>query len=120
MWFITLPTSSPIFFWIVAIAWSSFQSYAGYHYGVFIFDTAERKNSHTPPQLVRRLAYGAHHGAMYFCCAFAGFAAWYLIASRFVSSGNWSSAVTVALGLVSIVGVSGALPRMLYLGNRPT
>jgi len=119
MWFVTLPTSSPKLFLIAAIIWSCFQFYAGYYYGVFIFDTADRKGSPMPPERVRKLAYGIHHGAMYFCCAVVGFSAWYLAAYRFASYGNSSPGVTIALAIISIVGVSGALPRMLYLGNRP-
>jgi hypothetical protein len=120
MWFLKLPTSCPTFFVIVALLWSGGQAYAGYHYGLFIFDAADRKGSHAlPSQYVRILAYGGHHAVMYFCCSVAGFAAWYLLSTRLDNAGTWSPVTLVALGIVSIVGVAGALPRMLYLGNRP-
>jgi hypothetical protein len=124
MWFVSLPTSYPVCFLIVVILWSAFQAYTGYHYGVFISDSASRNDGRKA--CVRLVAYGVHHGAIYFCCSVSGFAAWYLADRVSEKIGNWSEvaagtgAILVALAVLSIVGVSGALPRILYLGNRPT
>jgi hypothetical protein len=124
MWFVRLPRFCPEFFLIVAIIWSSFQAYAGYHYGVFISERAGLCRDKS----VRFWAYGIHHGAIYFWCSVSGFAAWYLadrLSQEIKEIEHWSEvatgtgAILIALAVLSIVGVSGALPRILYLGNRP-
>jgi hypothetical protein len=123
MQIVNFPTSSPFLFWTVAIVWSAFQAYAGFQYGLYIYDSAHKDDSHKPR--VRLVAYGLHHGAFYCLCSLSGFAAWCL--AHWVSEriGNWSEvaggtgAILVALAVFSILGISGALPRILYLGNRP-
>ena len=73
----------------------------------------------------RRWFYGVHHGALYFVCALSGFIAWKLAVQMSSTINNWpnvatgTGAVFVALALLSVAGVSGILPRILYLGNRP-
>jgi len=126
MWIVSLPVSCPCLFWAVAILWSGFQAYAGFHYGLYICDNAERKSdSPEPSRCTRLLAYGVHHGIFYFTSSLSGFVAWRL--AHWVTSGigNWADiaggtgAVLVALTVLSILGVSGALSRILYLGKWP-
>ena len=123
MWLVRLPTNHSYIFVAIAFAWSSFQFFAGYCYGIFIFERANLCRT----KLVRIGAYGIHHAAFYFLCSVAGFTSWY-VANRMsekIEGCNWSTigggtgAMFVALVAVSIIGVSGALPRILYLGNRP-
>jgi len=122
MWIVNLPTSYPISFWFAAIVWSVFQGYAGREYGLYIFDKARENDSNK--KRVRQLAYGFHHGAFYFLCSLSGFVAWCIGNQVSEKIGNWAEvaagtgAILVALVVVSIVGISGALPRILYLGNR--
>ena len=122
---VTFPVSSPVLFWIIAIIWSVYQAYVGFQYGLYICDTARKDNSLKPKTHVRILAYGLHHSAFYCLCSLSGFVAWRLalwISERIT---NWSDissgtgAVLIALVVLSSLGVSGALPRILYLGNRP-
>jgi len=107
----------------VAIVWSTYQSLAGYQYGLYIFDSHREKDRHMVR--VRSLLYGVHHGALYFLCSLSGFIAWSIVRSVAEKIGNWSEvaggtgAILIALALISVVGVSGILPRILYLGNRP-
>lgn len=123
MWIVNIPTSSPCLFWTFAFVWSAFQAWAGFHYGLHIYDSACRVNINKP--YVRLLAYGFHHGAWYFFCSLSGFIAWCV--AHWVSSriGNWSDvasgtgAIIVALAALSVLGVSGALSRILYLGKKP-
>ena len=118
-----LPMSSPCWFSVIAILWSLFQSYAGYQYGIYIFTTARNDNS---PWHVRVLAYGLHHALWYFVCSFSGFVAWYLAEMVAMRVCNWSEVangtgvVFVALAAIALMGVSGALSRLLYLGKKPT
>jgi hypothetical protein len=126
---LNFPVSSPCLFWIVAIVWSVYQAFAGYQYGLWIYDNAYKRvdenNNHKLKYDVRTLAYGLPHSAFYFLCTLSGFVAWDL--SLWVSAriNNWAEissgtgAVLVALAVLSLVGVSGALPRILFLGNRP-
>jgi hypothetical protein len=123
MWIVALPETHPYLFWLAAVGWSIYQFLCGYQYGLYIF------NSHRTEELhrvrVRAWFYGVHHGALYFVCALSGFIAWKLTLQMSATIGNWSNvatgtgAVLVALALLSVVGVSGILPRILYLGNRP-
>ena len=124
MWIVNLPLI-PWLFWPIAILWSGYQACVGYQYGLFIFDSNRERNWHT--RRVRRWSYGVPHGAFYFVCTLSGFVAW-KVANQILTSGqigNWSSvaagtgAILVALTLVAIAGVSGILPRIFYLGNRP-
>jgi len=123
MWIVNFPISYPTLFWLVAFVWSAYQALCGYQYGLYIF------NSHRKEELrrvrVRCWFYGIHHAAFYFLCALSGFIAWIFglqLSSKIV---NWSEvttgtgAVLIALVVLSVVGVSGILPRILYLGNRP-
>lgn len=118
-----LPVSFPCIFWIIACAWSIFQGYAGFRYGLYIYDLAQ--NSSTPNQFVRFTAYGLHHGAFYCLCSLSGFTAWRFLIVLSEKVINWSEisggtgAVLISLAVISVVGVSGGLPRILFLGNRP-
>jgi hypothetical protein len=127
MGIINFPASCPILFWLLAAAWSGFQALVGYQYGLYIFDSNREKNWHM--RRVRFWFYGVPHGAFYFVCTLSGFVAWKFgspLANKVSEQiGNGSSvatgtgAILVALALLSIAGVSGILPRILYLGNRP-
>ncbi|MDO8571817.1 MAG: hypothetical protein Q7R79_04015 [bacterium] len=123
MWFVTLPASYPVLFWLIAILWSAFQGYAGREFGFYIFDHA--RNGDSEKKTVRQLAYGFHHGAFYFLSSLSGFVAWSLVHSISEKIPNWSEvaagsgAILVALGGFSVLGISGALARILYMGNRP-
>ena len=125
MQIVEFPTSFPFLFWTIAIVWSAFQAYVGFQYGLYIYKSAYPCKDDRPKACVRLLAYGLHHGAFYCLCSLSGFLAWclaYWVSSRI---GNWSDvaggtgAILVALSVFSVLGVSGALPRILYLGNRP-
>ena len=119
MQLLTLPASYPWVFWTLTVAWSAFQGVAGYQYGVFICS----KGRPHAGQTVRKI-YGFHHAALYVACAFAGFVAWHLLTALTASITDWSrlpgSADTVLLAIAafSVLGVSGALARILYLGNK--
>ena len=125
MQIVNFPTSYPCLFWTAAIVWSAFQAYAGYQYGLYIYDSARKDERPKPCVCVRLLAYGLHHSAFYGLCSLSGFSAWRL--AHWVSSriDNWSDvaggtgAILVAFAVFSVLGVSGALPRILYLGKRP-
>jgi hypothetical protein len=45
MWIVNFPVLHPFIFWLIAIAWSIYQSFCGYHYGLYIF------NSHRKDEL---------------------------------------------------------------------
>jgi len=123
MWFILFPINHQYYFLGLAVAWSACQAYAGYWYGTYIF---ERANLCRKPH-VRICAYGAHHAAFYFFCSLCGFTAWYVAGkvSAKIGVDHWSTigggtaTILVALAVLTAVGISGALPRILYLGNRP-
>lgn len=124
MWIVNFPASCPCGFWAAALIWSLFQAYAGYRYGLYIYDNAGYENgSHSKP--TRLLAYGVHHGIFYFACSFSGFATWRL--AHWVSSaiGNWAdvasgtAAIVIALTVLSIAGISGGLPRIIFFGKLP-
>jgi len=72
----------------------------------------------------RHAIYGLHHGMLYFVCSFAGFEAWALGSSLAARIDGWSSlsggTATVIIGLATLIllGISGALPRLLYLGQK--
>jgi len=122
---LSFPNSCPFPFYLIAILWSIFQAIAGYHYGAYIYNSANDKGKVRMKIYWPILAYPVHHAAFYALCSLSGFIAWhiaYLLASQIrcwadISTG--SSAVLIALLLLAISGISGALPRILYLGNRP-
>jgi hypothetical protein len=120
---INLPAFFPSLFWAVAILWSTFQGYAGLRYGLYIYDTAHSAENQKP--FVRFVAYGFHHGIFYCVCSLSGFAAWCLLSALSDKIGSLSQiaggtgAILVALGVLAVLGISGGLPRVLYLGNRP-
>jgi len=124
MQIVNFPVSSPCLFWIAATVWSTIQGIAGYWYGIYIYDS-RAVDEYVRPKYVKPFAYGFHHGAFYFLCSLSGFVAWYL--ANLVSGriGNWSEvaggtgAILVALAVFSVLGISGALPRILYLGKCP-
>lgn len=97
---------------------------AGWNYGLFINETLATPRTDWRRQWVYRM----HHGMLYFACSFCGFVARALAASltqSLTASVNaWSSlsagSATVFLALCagSVLGVSGALSRLLYLGQR--
>jgi hypothetical protein len=126
---LNFPVSSPPFFWIVALVWSAYQAFAGYQYGLWIYDNAykmvDKNNNRNLKWDVRTLAYGLPHSAFYFLCSISGFVAWNLTLWVSERITNWSEissgtgAILIALAVLSLLGVSGALPRILYLGTRP-
>lgn len=121
---VLLPSAHPtLFCWIAAI-WCLFQSYVGWEYGLYICDRARKEVPITGPcpVLRRRAAYGFHHSAFYGLCTLAGFLAWSVAvgARADMLQASASGAVLVALAGTAVLGVSGALPRVLYLGNRLT
>jgi hypothetical protein len=123
MWIVNFPVSCPTLFWIVAFAWSAYQAVCGYQYGLYIFDSHRKEDRHMVR--VRSWFYGVHHGAFYFLCALSGFIAWNFALQMSSKIANWSEvatgsgAVLIALAVFYVGGVSGILPRILYLGNRP-
>src|SRR5450759_4512396 len=122
MWIVNFPVSHPFLFWLAAVVWSIYQSSCGYQYGLYIFNSHRKEELHLVR--VRRWFYGVHHGALYFVCALSGFIAWKLAVQMSSTVTNWpnvatgTGAVLVALAVLSVAGVSGILPRILYLGNR--
>ena len=133
MMIVNFPILFPCCFWICAIAWSLFQSFAGYRYGLFIFDSAyaetkDKKITPRPTDKVRQIAYGVHHGVFYFLCSLSGFIAsdsLPLITEKIEKANAWAEisggtgTILIALTLLLCLGVSGGLPRILFLGNRP-
>ena len=118
---VLLPIMHVTAFWILSVAWSLFQGYSGYVYGLFIHDAARKEKT----GVVRQLAYGIHHAAMYLVCSMSGFAAWSCASYIAVSTKSQPEmsvgmgAVLIALASITVTGVSGALPRLLFFGNRP-
>ena len=132
MLIVNFPILFPWSFWIGAIAWCLFQGFSGYRYGLYIFDSAyaatKDKKPSRPAENVRQIAYGVHHGAFYFICSLSGFIAWTLapqVAEKIEKANAWteisggSGAILIALAVLALLGVSGGLPRILFLGNRP-
>lgn len=128
MHIVSFPMLCPKTFWGLAFVWSVIQGCAGRWYGLYIYDS-NAIDKYVRPKYVRHFAYGFHHGAFYFLCSFAGFIAWCL-AAQFAAKigeteGAWltisggSGTILLALAVLGLLGVSGALPRVLYLGNRP-
>jgi len=122
MWLVSFPTSCPFWFSILAIGWSAFQFYAGYNYGTYIYDQAFKNE--TRDKRKRIWAYGVHHGIQYFICCLAGFIAWLLLISmtKCPNCENFDTgygAILFALFAFSVIGISGALARILYLGKYP-
>lgn len=132
------PSNCPFWFCVVAGAWSLLQGLAGFQYGLYIFDKAaldfvktdrmdENASPLRPPvnKNARTLAYGVHHAVFYLTCSLFGFGAWAAAARLADSVKEWhlvdggTAALLVALGGFAVAGVSGALPRILYLGGRP-
>src|ERR1700694_197725 len=115
MWIVNFPALHPLWFWVAAIAWGVYQFMAGYHYGTYIFNSHRQNESHLV--FVRRWFYGVHHGAFYFICTVSGFVAWTLARQMSGRITNWSEvatgtgAILVSLALLSVLGVSGILPR---------
>jgi hypothetical protein len=117
-----IPVLLPSLFWVTATVWSVFQAHTGYRTGLWIYDNSGSDKS---KKYVRQLAYGVHHAAFYGICSFVGFLAW---RGGLAVSGNiadWSNlsggsgSLLIALAVIAISGISGALPRILYLGGRP-
>ena len=119
---VNLPASFPRLFWTFAVLWSVFQGYAGFYYGLYIYDSANLK---IKQKYVRVTAYGLHHGAFYFICSLSGFTAWCLIdgllhkVDNLSQIGGGAGTILVAFSLLTVAGVSGVLPRILHMGNRP-
>ena len=120
MRFLTLPESIPWLFWLIAIVWSVSHGVAGYQYGTYICDKAR-------PDVAKgvRCVYGGHHAMLYFTTSFSGFVAWPLLTSLSSRIADWSqvpvSAATlfVAIAAFAVLGVSGALARILHTGLKP-
>jgi hypothetical protein len=138
MLIVKLPTSCSCLFWAGAMILSAFQAFVGFRYGLYICTAAHKDDDYKPkddssyrprppkpPNYVRWFAYGGHHALLYFVCSLSGFLAWYLalrVSSEVVSWTEISSgtgAVLVALSVLAVLGVSGALARILYLGKLP-
>jgi hypothetical protein len=132
MWLLTLPADHPRWFFALALIWSGYQAVAGWVFGLYTFDRAHPKSSEQqrPSEAApaapwqRFLVYALHHSAFYFICTVFGFASWRVLSvalGRVDSWGNLSAGagtVLIALATFVLVGVSGILPRILYLGNR--
>lgn len=121
MSFLSLPSSIPWLFWLLALAWSGVaQGVPGYHYGTYICDRDRKEASLS----VRRL-YGFHHAALYFTSSLAGFVAWLVLDHAVSPVEQWSqfsastTAASVAIAAFAVLGVSGALARILYTGVKP-
>jgi hypothetical protein len=124
-----------------------FQGYTGYWYGLYIYDSAFKdlelkdlnlklkalelkalelnaSTSCSRPKYVRTLAYGIHHGCFYGLCSLSGFVAWHLAVSlvksiNFPTVGGGTATILIALAVFAVLGVSGALSRILFMGKRP-
>ena len=127
MQIVNFPMLFPYCFWIIAITWSVFQGYTGYWYGLYIYDS-NVNDKHVRPKHVKLFAYGFHHGAFYFLCSLSGFISWFLaplVAERIERTNNWAAVtggtatILTTLVVIAVLGVSGALPRILFLGKKP-
>lgn len=120
---VNLPILHSNYFWGFAIVWSTIQGVAGYWYGSFIYDSNPIQDD-CRPKYVKPFAYGFIHGAFYFLCTISGFIAWRL-ALQVAKKLDWSTvtggmaSILTALLLISLFGVSGVLPRILFLGKKP-
>lgn len=119
-------------FCFAALAWSAYQAFVGWNYGLYIIDSAATRTTETeeggvaarkPTKAIRHSVYGAHHAMWYFACSIFGFAALSLFVDTVglvqvstITAGG--AAVLFAFGAVAVLGVSGALARLLYLGQR--
>jgi len=122
-----------VLFYLIATAWSIFQYYAGYTYGLFIINSTDHqlKNSNGYKEATekwpgatdrnRKWAYGFQHGAFYFICTFSGFVALNFAYLVWQENCSWESLPTIfiVLCIYAVVGISGALPRILFLGKWP-
>jgi hypothetical protein len=112
---------------LVAIFWIIVQAHAGYRYGLFIFENAystKEMRVFRPDKKIRCWAYGVPHCGLYVICTLSGFIAlyyaWQLVCKICWSTINGGTAsVLIALVVLTISGISGALPRILYLGGKP-
>lgn len=117
---LTLPASAPWVFWILAIVWSLLNGAAGYQYGVYICD----KGRPAASKAVQRV-YGGHHAMLYFSTSGSGFLGWHLLVSLATRVADWTqlsasaTTVLVAIAAFSVLGVSGALARILHTGIKP-
>ena len=127
---------------LLAFIWSAVQFYAGYHYGLFIYEEAFkdkpdlyisresieqrrwRQNAKDHKWRKRVIAYALHHGIFYFSCSLFGFAALYLAVGLSIDIKDWSqvtpgtATILTALFVILIPGVSGVLARILFFKNR--
>ena len=142
---VNFPNDHPYWFvllGLVALACSVFQAYAGYHYGLFIYEQAFKENGGLyisrdeihgrgwkenvkyHKWRKRVLAYGLHKAVFYFSCSFFGFVSLYVAAGILFDVKDWSqttpgtATILTALCVISVAGVSGALARILFLGKR--
>ncbi|MCI0706305.1 MAG: hypothetical protein L0Y80_02305 [Ignavibacteriae bacterium] len=125
-----MPTICIVFYYLIATAWSVFQYYAGRTYGLFIIDSTDHKLKISSTKEIlwlgassrdRKWAYGFQHGAFYFICTFSGFVSLNIAYLMWCENYNWEnlSTVFVLLCIYSVVGISGGLPRILFLGKWP-
>lgn len=117
----SLPTLGTGWFCWLALLWSAYQAIAGWTYGLYIIDSVPN----TDPGPWRRYGvYGLHHGLWYLACSYAGFVSWSIGVTVAAGVKEWASigaglgALLVALGALAVLGVSGALARMLFLGQK--
>ncbi len=117
----SFPTLANTWFCWLALVWSLYQGAAGYSFGLFTVANIPTKDL-KPAR--RHLIYGLHHGLLYFACSYAGFACWSLAVGIASKVTDWGGAevglgtLLAALAVISVLGVSGALARMLFLGHK--
>jgi hypothetical protein len=58
----TFTSSWAALFWVIAIAWSTYQAFAGHIYGLYIFDNAG--GTKTSSKFLRQAAYGIPHALL--------------------------------------------------------
>ncbi len=115
------PSLATSWFCWLALIWSLYQLVAGWNYGLFIVVKIPATEL---GKARRHLIYALHHGLWYFACSYAGFASWSLAVGIAAKVIDWSAVgaglgtLLAALVAVAVLGVSGALARMLFLGQK--
>lgn len=117
---VELPQTHPLCFGVIAVLWTAVQGLAGWNYGLFINETSSAPRT----DWRRHAVYGLHHACQYVACSVAGFASWQKVSELLAPQDSLlavtapGATLTLALGAVTVLGVSGALARLLYLGQR--
>ncbi|HLE56902.1 MAG TPA: hypothetical protein VJB15_07455 [Rhodothermia bacterium] len=117
----SFPSLANTWFCWLALFWSLYQAAAGWSFGLFTVAHIPKKDLGSAR---RHLIYGIHHALWYFACSYAGFASWSLAVGIAAKVSDWSNVgaglgtLLAALVAVAVLGVSGALARMLFLGQK--